>query len=398
MPSGYSKSMHLATLILSLFGILMVMSASMGIVQGNVRNLIFTGLKEFVFVVIGYVGMVFMARYFSFNFFKKHFGLITMAVFVLLLSALAFSPVNGARAWIRLGKITIQPSEFAKIYMMIMIAVRLGDKQRISSKVSAIDLVSVPFLILMAMSFVIIKLQGDFGSALVIAGITVICFLIPTNQKLWPLQKWTMVLIVLAFVCVFFFTTPTGLNFLSALGIPSYMLKRFMSAAEPFKYRYGDSYQLYMGIASMVKGVQAGFFGRGFGNSINKFGYLPEQNTDFISAIVVEELGVFGICIIVVGYATIIYTLLKKSVIFKKERDKILLIGCASYLLIHIILNIGGVTGLIPLTGVPLLLISAGGSGRMAFMMAIGLAQNVIARNQGKRLVQERGTHENRIG
>lgn len=398
MPSGYSKSIHFFTLALNAFGILMVISASMGEDNASINSLLFTGFKELVFVVVGYIAMVFMARHFTFTFFKKHFMTITGAVIAALLVTLVFPAVGGARAWIRVGPMTIQPAEFAKIYIILVIAVKLGDKRKINPKITAWDLIKVPLFILAMMCIIIVFMQGDFGSALVLAGIAMVCFFIPTNQKLWPLQKFAMGLTVFLFFLVFFLTTPAGIAMLEAAGIPAYMLNRFKIAANPFIDRYGDPYQLFMGMVSMVKGVEYGFFGRGYGNSINKYGYLPESNTDFILAIVVEELGVVGILFVVIGYGTIIYTLLKNAVLFTKERDKIVLIGVASYLLIHIVLNIGGATGFIPLTGVPLLFISAGGSGRMSYMMAIGLAQNILARNIGLKKKYQGGKHARRIG
>lgn len=398
MPSGYSKSIHFFTIALNLFGILMVISATMGSEHASINTLLFTGFKEFVFVIVGYVALVFMARKFSFSFFKKHFSLITLAVFASLLITLVFPAVKGARAWIRLGPITIQPAEFAKIFMILLVAVKFGDKRNINPKITWFDLVKSPLLILFGIVAIIVLLQGDFGSALVIIGITVICFLVPTNQKLWPVQKIVMGLVVFAFVLVFFLTTPTGIAILEAVGIPGYMLRRFKIAADPFVDRYDTSYQLFMSLISMVKGVETGFFGRGYGNSINKYGYLPEPQTDFILAIIVEELGILGILIVFISYGTIVYGLLKHAVLFRKERDKIVLIGVTSYLLIHIILNVGGATGFIPLTGVPLLFISAGGSGRMAFMIAIGLAQNVIARNIGLKKRNRGKLNANRIG
>lgn len=398
MPSGYSKPIHFVTLALNFFGILMVISATMGSASASVNSLLFTGVKEMVFVVVGYIAMVFMARNFSFTFFRKHFNAITLFVFASLLITLIFPAVGGAKAWIRIGPITIQPAEFAKIFMILVIALKLGDKRNINPRITWFDLIKLPLVILFGIVAIIVILQGDFGSALVIIGITVICFLVPTNQKLWPIQKFTMFLIVFAFILVFFLTTPTGIALLEAVGIPGYMLNRFKIAANPFIDRYGDPYQLFMGMVSMVKGVEYGFFGRGYGNSINKYGYLPESQTDFILAIVVEELGVFGIIFVIASYSTIVYYLLSNAILFKKERDKIVLIGVTSYLLIHIILNVGGATGFIPLTGVPLLFISAGGSGRMAFMIAIGLAQNVIARNIGLKKRNRGKLNANRIG
>lgn len=381
MPSGYNKPIHLAMLLLNLFGILMVISATQGEEGVTVQSLLFTGVKELVFAVIGYIAMVKVARNFSFNAFKRHIVPITVLVIGSLLITRAFGGAGGAYAWIRFGPFTIQPSEFAKIYVIILFAVLLGDKQRLKSSIGAMDLLRFPVGVVFSSAIIIVLWQKDFGSALVMLGIAAVIFLIPTNQKLWNTQKAMMGLIVLAFILAFVFMTTPGLNALEAFGIPEYMLERFRIAANPFEDRYGGSYQLFMGIVAMVKGTEYSIFGRGYGNSINKYGYIPASNTDFIIAVIVEELGILGILFIAITYGIIVYNLIKGALVFRKERDKIVLIGCASYLLIHMTLNLGGATGLVPLTGVPLLLISAGGSGRMAFMVAIGLAQNVIARN-----------------
>ncbi|QIK57384.1 FtsW/RodA/SpoVE family cell cycle protein [Erysipelothrix sp. HDW6A] len=381
MPAGYSKLIHGTVIVLSLFGVLMVTSATMGKV--SVGKTLFAGGKELFFVCVGYFMMVFFARRFSFNYFKKYLVVITLAVIGSLLLTMFFSSAGGASAWIRFGQVTIQPSEFAKVYMVLLIAVSLGDKHKVRVA-SGIDLVKRPVLVLLTIILIVTVLQRDLGSAAVILAISLLCFLIPSQRKLSKLQKWVLILLVVGVFTLIFLDTPTGLKIaetiFSKLGIPEYMFKRFESAANPFLDRYNEGYQLFMGLAAMVQGLQAGPFGKGFTNSDNKFGYLPEAQTDFIIAIIVEELGILGILIVVISYGVILFNLYKYAILARFEAEKIVLIGAASYFAIHFILNIGGATGLIPLTGVPLILVSAGGSSRMAAMIMIGLAQNIISR------------------
>lgn len=381
MPAGYSKTIHATVLVMSLFGVLMVISATMG--KNSVGSLLFAGVKEFGFVVAGYCMMVITARKFSFNYFKKHLKKITLFILASLFVTMFFPVAGGAAAWIRIGPITIQPSEFAKIYMVLLIAVTLGDKQRVRIA-SWWDLVKMPTFILIGIIFIVTILQRDLGSAAVILAISLLCFLIPSHKQLGKVQKAVLIILVVGVFTLIFLDTPTGLKIaeavMSKIGIPEYMFKRFESAANPFLDRYGQGYQLYMGLAAMVQGLQTGWFGKGYGNSKNKYGYLPEAQTDFIIAIVVEELGILGILVVVIGYSLILYNTYKYAILVRFEREKIVLIGVASYFLIHFVLNIGGATGLIPLTGVPLILISAGGSSRMAAMVMLGLAQNIISR------------------
>ncbi|QIK70322.1 FtsW/RodA/SpoVE family cell cycle protein [Erysipelothrix sp. HDW6C] len=363
MPAGYNRYIHAAVLILNLFGVLMIISASMK-ADANIGSLMFIGAKEMGFVVVSYVGMVFTARMFNFKWAQKYSRIITGGIIVMLLLPILMGySAGGARAWISIGPITIQPSEFAKVWIIILIALRLGDKDRVRIAKMR-DLITEPLAIVMVMVFIVTILQKDLGSAVVILGISYICFLVPSNRRLTRLQQVMMILMLIGVIFLIILDTEGGLAFISktleSMGVHPYMLGRLQSSANPFADRYGDGYQLFMGLVAMVQGLESGFFGKGYGNSVNKYGYLPEAQTDFILAIVVEELGVFGILVIVIGYGTVLYNTLKYSILVKLERDKILLIGAASYIMIHFIFNVGGVTGLIPLTGVPLLFISAG--------------------------------------
>ena len=140
--------------------------------------------------------------------------------------------------------------------------------------------------------------------------------------------------------------------------------------------QYGSGYQLVNGLVSFASG---GWFGVGFGNSVRKYTDFPAANTDFILAIVVEELGFVGFLLLMTAYAVIIFRLLFFAMKIKNEQARIILVGTAMYFLVHIIFNVGGVTGFIPLTGVPLLMISSGGSSTLSIMMCVGIAQGVIA-------------------
>jgi len=176
-------------------------------------------------------------------------------------------------------------------------------------------------------------------------------------------------------------TTGFGEKIISSV-VTGYKKARFTAMFNPFHDTYGAGYQLINGLISFATG---GLKGRGIGQSIRKYTDFPASNTDFILAIVVEETGMLGFGLLMLLYGTILIQLFRYAIKMKSEAGKMILIGTAMYLLVHMVFNIGGATGLIPLTGVPLLMISAGGSSTWSFMMCIGISQAIISQfNRGE--------------
>ena len=117
-----------------------------------------------------------------------------------------------------------------------------------------------------------------------------------------------------------------------------------------------------------------------------KYGYIPESQNDFISAIIVEEFGLFGFALLMIPYFYIIFKIFKYGIKNENIPDRLILIGIFSYFFLHLFVNIGGVSGLIPMTGVPLIFISAGGSSTLAGLMSLGIAQSIIKRYNRNKL------------
>ena len=203
------------------------------------------------------------------------------------------------------------------------------------------------------------------------------CFLIPSHPQLRRTQRrlGLLFLALLAFTVILL--TPWGEGLINALPLKEYQKNRILSAINPFADQYNTGYQLINGLVSFATG---GWFGLGFGNSVRKYTNFPAANTDFILAIIVEELGIVGFLAVFIPYCIIIIQLFRYAQKIRSEKAKIILVGTAMYFLIHMIFNIGGVTGLIPLTGVPLLMISAGGSSTLSIMCCVGFSQAVIAK------------------
>ena len=377
MPIQSDKIINYSMLFLVVFGLIMVASASMGIAVGDSTYLIRTVVKQLIFSIGGYIVMVLMAKQFKFDIVKKDAGLLLIATGIALLVPLAFSATGGAKAWIRLPfpgiEVTIQPSEFAKISIMCIIAVYMGDLTRIYNK--ATDIIKAPLTAIFIYVFLVVIMQSDFGSGAVMLMIAGVCFLIPKHPQLRLYKSILLILIIVGVLGAVILLSPIGEGLIEVVPLQKFQKNRILSSINPFVDRYDTGYQLINGLISFASGD---WLGLGFGNSIRKYTNFPAANTDFILAIVVEELGFFGFMLIFLAYFFIIQRLFKYAFLMKSEKGQIILIGTAMYILIHFLLNVGGVTGLIPLTGVPLLMISAGGSSTLSLMMAIGISQAVI--------------------
>lgn len=374
---------HLTLLFLAFFGTIMIGSATMGTAVGDSVSLAFNIVKQLIFVIAGYLIMAFASRKFKLS--QLHGNMFSMCIillYVLLLACLAFAAVNGAKAWIRIPigsfEVTLQPSEFSKVATILVVAGHLGDRNRSKDEKSTLwSIIHRPVIICGIMSFIICVLQGDFGSMVIQFMLFCICYLIPRSEKLRRSQTILRILFYAAVIAAVYLLSPYGEEMIEKLPfLKDYQINRLLSAINPFEDAYGSGYQL---IASLIAFSEGGIFGKGLGKSTRKYMSFPEANTDFILAIVVEELGLVGFIFLLALYAVIIFRLLYFARKMHSEAGRIVLVGTAMYFLLHIFFNVGGVTGLIPLTGIPLPLVSAGGSSAMAFMLAIGLSQAVIS-------------------
>lgn len=383
---GYSIGIHLSVIFLSLFGFLMVISANggTGVTPESLLPVVF---KEGIFVIVSYLIMIHVASRFNYKFVKRNIIGIMVITVIMNIVPLFFSDVGGAKAWIRLPGLTIQPSEFTKVIMILVFTSFLADR-RYNPKLKSYELAGIPVLFLLTNFIIIALLQSDLGSAVVLLFMIFFVAIIPQNRNLSKIQFWVTVLVIGGFIGIVLLSTPAGVKILGKVGIKPYMLGRFLTVSDPFFDRTGDGYHIFNGFISFVSG---GWFGKGLGASVGKHGFIPEARTDFILAIIVEELGMFGLVFILLFYGIILYSLLKNANRMKYEKDKMILIGVAAYLMVHFLFNVGGITALIPLTGVPLLLISSGASSKISFLIAIGIAQSTIAKGAKVKRVK----HEN---
>lgn len=367
-----------AVFVLILFGTFMIVSTNVGQTTTNSAVVLTTLIKQIAFLFAAYFCMWIVNHVFSFRWFSKVEMMFILFMSVFMMMPFAFSASGGSQAWIRLpGGITIQPSEFAKPLLIILIACAVYKAKRnpkLQEKGSKLFRFPIYALVL---DIIFLILQRDLGTMSIVVMIFFVCILIPDYPSIRRIQKILKRLFTAGVlgVVVLFGITDIGTEIIAHTPF-SHVATRIENAKNPYNDIYGEGYQpansLY-GIAS------SNIIGKGIGASARKYGYLTQADNDYILAVTIEETGIFGLGLIVFLYGVIIYRLFYYAFKTNETVYKVVLVGNAMYLFMHFFLNVGGVAALIPFTGVPLLFISSGGSSLMAICIAIGLSQQCIS-------------------
>ena len=380
MPKKYDVALHLCVIMLMIFGTLMIVSTNVGSASSPIK-IVTVLIKQVLFVIVSYFLMTFFANNFTMRRAQRLYLIIGFLLLVAMLSTQLFMDTYGSKAWIRIpvpavGEITLQPSEFCKVFLIIVLAIfiEVAGKRRFDWW--AIMRIPIFFFF---MYLCLTALQKDFGAVLVMIMMCFTCCLLVSNSSLKKFQKCIGIGLMIGLFGLFLcFLIPDQLSsFLANIPVLSHISSRIEIAADPFLNPQVSGYQLINGLYGFARG---GLQGVGFGESIQKYGYLTQSDNDFILSIVVEEIGIFGLAFVVFMYGLFIHRLFYYAFRTSSEGYKIILVGTAMYLFVHFALNVGGVSGLIPLTGVPLLFISSGGSSLMSIMVAVGICQSIISR------------------
>lgn len=276
-----------------------------------------------------------------------------MGIVIVLLVAVLIpgvgSQIGGARRWIDLGFFSLQPTEFAKIATIIYLASWFGSGERRRF---------LPFLSLLGFMMLLIFMQPDMGTAIIIFSIFMIMYYLAGKQ----LHYLLLLLPVSAIAAIILiFTAP-------------YRLRRLTAFLNPSEDPMGVGYHINQILISLSQG---GFFGRGFGASRQKYMFLPEAHTDSIFAIYGEELGFVGSVILVSFYIFILWKLFQVYENTSDKYGKLLVGGIFGFFGTQAITNLGAMVGLLPLTGVPLPFISYGGSHILISFALVGIAINI---------------------
>ena len=356
LPAEYNMLLT-ATLCLLALGAVMVFSAS-----STTKVLSDGGLSDSAFylkrtLMIGAVGLVLMhvvARGGLESIRRLTPLLLGVSFFLLLAVLVAGSSVNGSSRWIGSGFLQIQPSELAKVALVLYAADLLAGKPKRVKSIEGL----MPFLLVVGSASLLVVLEPDLGTALVIAfaaGAT----LVAAGARMRDLAMIALVL--------------GGLALLLTVVEP-YRMARLTGFLHPGSDASGAGFQAAQAKIALGSG---GLFGVGIGNGVQKAFYLPEAHTDMISAVIGEELGLVGIVGVVGLFAMFGYAGLQVAKRAKDNYGKLLVAGLTSLVVVQATINLFAVMGMAPLTGVPLPFVSYGNSSLLATLFAVGLILNV---------------------
>ncbi|CAM3693766.1 FtsW/RodA/SpoVE family cell cycle protein [Mesobacillus zeae] len=361
---SYDYSLIIVMVLLSLFGLIMIYSASMvtAVQRYDYPSDFFYQKQKLHILVAGFVFCI--AAIFPYKAMKSTKFLLPMVIIIIggLLALFLFGKVAGnALSWIEVGTRSIQPSEFAKLSVIIYLSAIFAKRQ---AHINEFDKGLTPPLVYLGLICLLVAIQPDFGTAIIIGAIGGTIFLSSGVNRKILLLLFCGLLVVLLMVSIVFkdeIYSETRQD-------------RFTSYSDPFADEKDSGYHLANSYYAIGSG---GIKGLGLGQSVQKLGYLPEPHTDFIISVISEELGIFGVGFVLLSLS---YIVLKGIYIGLKCRDpfgSLLAIGISSMIGIQSFINLGGASGVIPLTGVPLPFVSYGGSSLLQLSLAMGILVNV---------------------
>ena len=368
--SKIDKVLLLLIIIFSIFGIIMVFSASslesyMRFEKSPyyylIRHLFFVGVGLFIYFLMHIIPV---------KVYKKlsTFAIIAITIVMITLLVLGKATRN-AVSWIQLGPIRLQPSEFAKIFVIIFLGSYYEKKRDVLD--SQWNIIK-PLLIVVVIA-ILIALQPDLGTAMILAIVTIIIFYSVPIKKEYRSIFNKIFVGALAIIIVLLISTKGSI-------LRDYQKDRLTAFLHnPCEnYQQKEGYQLCNSYIAFHNG---GLTGKGIGESTQKYLYLPDSYTDFIFPIIVEEWGLLVGILIIIGYGIILYRIFTIARHAKNLGNGLIAYGVFIYIFTHITINLIGVMGLAPLTGVPLPFLSYGGSYTLSLFIALGLVQRISVEN-----------------
>ncbi|MDR1473870.1 MAG: FtsW/RodA/SpoVE family cell cycle protein [Lactobacillales bacterium] len=358
-------------LILNVIGLIMVYSSTSYMKAISDENSAKIVMTQAVFLIISLILMAVIYKVKTE--FLKSTALIKILFtsgIILLVATLIFGiPINGSKGWLRLGFISIQPAEYFKFLIPWFLANEFAKRQYEIQK-NEFTIFRTPIFMILA-TIALVVAMPDLGNVVILALILIVVLAISGIS-----YRWTVILAPLFILGSFFLTQIV----LASKGkfVPSYVYSRFQAFADPFAkgILQNQGHQLANSYYAIYNGS---WFGRGLGNSIEKKGYLPEAHTDFIFPVVVEELGVV-ISLLILGLLIYLITrILLVGIRATKPFNSIIALGIGSMMFIQLFINLGGVIGLIPSTGVTFPFLSQGGNSILVLSIGIALVLNVSA-------------------
>lgn len=349
-------------------GVVMVFSASWSTAFSPENGSAATGdayfylKRELIYAALGLALMFGLARYDFTRLRKKAPALIVASLVLLFLVLFIGASAKGAKRWIAFGPVTFQPSELAKLAVVLYVAALMYKRPRLLRDIRSLAL---PVLGLPLLACLLILVEPDMGTAITIV-LTVAGMLVVGGVR----SKDLAILGAGAGAAGFLF-----------VAMAPYRMARMTAFINPQADPQDSGFQI---IQSMVALGSGGLFGVGIGQSIQKFNYLPEAHTDMILSIIGEEAGLMGVLLVVILFAAVAYMGYRIALKCDNLFGKYVAAGITSLLVSQAAVNLCAVTGLLPLTGIPLPIISYGGSSLVVILSGIGILLNIAVNPRGK--------------
>ena len=359
-----------------------------------------TFIKQLIWFGIGCVVFL-LSQWLRIQFFQEY-AYHLYAILLILIWITYFMPaIGGSHRWVSLGYISFQPSEIGKIFLVFVIARVLSEQE---NKMNEVKLLLLILLMAAVPSQMVFK-QPDFGTAIVYGFIAlpmlywsgirsfylflviapVISIISAFNLIIFSLWMGILVLVIYfsqpkIIIGTFQFMVNIGCGVLSPLIwnniLYHHQKERILTLLNPLRDPHGTGYQVIQSIIAIGSG---GMWGKGIGEGTQtQLRYLPVRDTDFIISVIGEELGLFGITIILIAFSVMLYWIIVYAGIISNRFSSLTLIGFASILFIHLAVNMGMTVGLLPVTGLPAPFLSYGGSFLLSSMFILALSNNII--------------------
>lgn len=346
-----------ATLLILTIGVIMVYSASAVLAFNQYGDWFYYLKRQLLFAVLGIIAM-FITMNTDYWIWKKYANLILLVCFVLLVIVIipGVGVVRGgARSWLGIGSFGIQPSEFMKMGLIIFLAKYLSsDQVRITDFTRGL----LPSIGLIGLAFGLIMLQPDLGTGTVLVGATVLMIFV-SGARLMHLAYFLIVGVV---------------GFIGLILANTERLDRITAFLNPWSDPLGSGYQIIQSLYAIGPG---GLVGLGLGMSRQKYSYLPEPQTDFIFSIISEELGFIGGAFLLVLFMILIWRGMRTAITAPDLYGSLLATGIIAMVAVQVIINIGVVIGMFPVTGITLPFVSAGGSSLTLMLTSLGVLLNI---------------------
>jgi cell division protein FtsW len=344
----------LVTLGLVAFGLVMVYSASSARAALAADDPAYYLKRQALYALAGVVALVLLSRM---DYRRLRFAVapLLLGSFVLLAAVLVLgTPVNGARRWLTLGPATLQPSELAKLALVLWLAAYLARRPAPQTLAELLR----PVGLVVGSAFALVIVEPDLGTAITIA-IMAAAVLVVAGTRLSTLAG--------AGTAGFFVVAV-------AIWLEPYRRERLLSFLDPWQDPEGAGFQ---SVQAMIALGSGGFFGNGLGESVQKVYYLPEASTDMIFAIVGEELGLLGAFGVIAAFVAFGYAGFNVALGCRDPFGKLVAAGVTALVCGQAAVNVSAVMGLAPLTGIPLPFVSYGGSSLVVGLAAVGILLNI---------------------